>query len=242
MFAAPAAEKSPSSAKYRSFLELHAAHELGNEKTHVRVAVRMRAGRRVHRHAGHRRGEVGPVIEVEAAQVVLIGFALAAVLAHDQAGNGLEHLARAHHRTCIQLGSGDRSLAGSSGDAHEIRRRVLDVRDVSECARPGHDDVGAQRQRQRGVGRDRRAVRDRDRAPKHTEIEKPEGELGGPAGHIVESVCAGLVRGGRHLARVEHQIDRHARQACASLIEDAPGDPAGRLRAGVERDAEEKDG
>ena len=203
--------------------------------------MRVRARRRVHRNADDRCREVGSVIEIEATEVVLIRLALAAMLAHDQAGHGFEHLAGAHHRPGIQLGGGDGSLAGSRSNADEVGRGILDVRDVSEAAGPGDDDVGAQRQRHDRVGRDRRAARHRDGAPKHAEIEKPESELGAARRNRIESIAADVVGGGCQLLRVDDQVDRDARQHGASLIEDAPADAAGRLGVGVERDAEEND-
>ena len=132
MLAAPAAEKSPSSAKYRSLLELHAAHELGNEKADVRIAMRVRAGRRVDRHAGDRRREVRAVIEVEAAQVVLIRLALATVLAHDEARHRFEDFAGAHDRTLVELRRGDGALARRRRDAHEVCGRVFDIGDIAK--------------------------------------------------------------------------------------------------------------
>ena len=72
------------------------------------VAVR----RHVHRHARDRGCEVGPVIEVEAAQVVLVGLALAAVLADDDTRDGFEDFAGAHDRARVELPRGDRALAG----------------------------------------------------------------------------------------------------------------------------------
>ena len=49
----------------------------------------------VDRKAGDGLGEVEAVIEIESAKVVLVGFALAAVLADDEAGYRLEHFGRA---------------------------------------------------------------------------------------------------------------------------------------------------
>ena len=77
--------KIPLVGEVRSLLELHAAHELGNEKADVRIAVRVRTCRRIDRNTRDGRREVGSVIQVEAAQVVLIRLALATVLAHDEA-------------------------------------------------------------------------------------------------------------------------------------------------------------
>ena len=53
----------------RPLLVLNAADEFRNQKADVGVSVRVRTGRRIHRHTGDRRREVRPVIEVEAAQV-----------------------------------------------------------------------------------------------------------------------------------------------------------------------------
>ena len=57
----------------------------------------------------------------------------------------------AHHRPRLELRRRDRALAGRGRDADEILGGVLDVGDVAERGRAGHDDVGVQRQRQHGV-------------------------------------------------------------------------------------------
>ena len=95
-----------------------------------------------------RRREVGAVIEVEAAQVVLVGLALAAVLADDDAGHGLEHLAGPRHRArASSWRDGDCALARGLRHADEVLRRTL--RRSARFANvriPGHRDVGAQGQ------------------------------------------------------------------------------------------------
>ena len=92
--------------------------------------------------------EVGAVIEVEAAQEVLVGLALAAVLRDDDARHGLEHFAVAHERPLVELLRGDRALARRLRDADEILGRVLDVGEVGERPLAGHRHVGVQRQMQ----------------------------------------------------------------------------------------------
>jgi hypothetical protein len=57
----------------------------------------MRVAALVDRHAVHRGAQVGAVIEVEAAQVELIGLALAAMLADDQARHRFQHFAGTIH-------------------------------------------------------------------------------------------------------------------------------------------------
>src|SRR5262249_29525135 len=92
-------------------LELNTADELGNEKTGIGVPVRVRAGRRVDRHARDGRGEVGAVVEVEATEIVLIRLALATMLADDEPRYRLEHFARTHHGARRELSGRDGSLA-----------------------------------------------------------------------------------------------------------------------------------
>ena len=96
----------------RALRELDAARELGDEEVEIGIAVAVAVRRHVHRHASDRRREVGAVIEVEAAQVVLVGLALAAVLADDDARDGFEDFAGPHDRPRVELPRGDRALAG----------------------------------------------------------------------------------------------------------------------------------
>ena len=63
----------------------------------------MRVGALVDEHAVHRRAQVGPVVEVEAAQVELVRLALAAVLADDQPGNRLKHFSGPVNRSRFEL-------------------------------------------------------------------------------------------------------------------------------------------
>ena len=107
----------------RPLRELHAADELGDQEVEIRVAMAVAVRRHVHRHARDGRREVGAVIEVEAAQVVLVRLSLAAVLADDHARHGLEHFARAHDRPRVELPRRDRALARRLRDADEILRR-----------------------------------------------------------------------------------------------------------------------
>ncbi len=72
----------------------------------------MRVRRHIHRHAGDGGREVGAVIEIEAAQVILIRLSLAAVLTDDQARHRLQHFARAHDRPLLDLTRGHRALRG----------------------------------------------------------------------------------------------------------------------------------
>ena len=90
-----------------------AVDELGDQEVDVGVALAVGVRRHVDRHAVHVGREVGAVVEVEAAQEVLVGLAVAAVLRDDQPGHDLEHFAGR------RIG---RSRAGSRYDA--LARRL----------------------------------------------------------------------------------------------------------------------
>ena len=93
------------------------------------------------------------MIEVEATDVVLVGFAFAAVLTDDQARDGFEHFARTHDRTDLELRGGDRALARGRRDADQVLGRVLDVGDVPERRGARDDNVGSQRELQDDIAR-----------------------------------------------------------------------------------------
>ena len=60
-------------------------------------------GRHVDRHAVDLDGEIGAVVEIEAAQEILVGFAFAGMLGDDQAGHDLQRLAGARERHGVHL-------------------------------------------------------------------------------------------------------------------------------------------
>ena len=66
----------------------------------------------VDRHAVDRNGEIGAVIEVHAAQEILVGFALAAVLRDDQTRRALEQFTRPVIRPRLDLPACDGALTG----------------------------------------------------------------------------------------------------------------------------------
>ena len=65
-------------------------------------------------------GEVAAVVEVEAAQEVLVGLSVPRVLGDDQAGHGLQGLGRAQQGAVAQLGGGDGAFAGRIGNADQL--------------------------------------------------------------------------------------------------------------------------
>ena len=89
--------------------------------------------------------QIGAVVEIVAAQKILVGFALAGVLGHDQAGHGFQHFARPRHRTRVELFAGDGHLARHAGRAGRTRSRYSARRTPTGLA------AGAQRWTQRRV-------------------------------------------------------------------------------------------
>ncbi len=102
---------------------IQAVGDLGHEEVLVGIALAVGVGRPVHRHAVDEAGEIGAVIEVEAAQQVLVGLALAGVHRDHQARHALEQLADAEDRAKLDLLAGDRALAGRLGRAQQVRPR-----------------------------------------------------------------------------------------------------------------------
>jgi hypothetical protein len=88
------------------------------------VAVRVH----VHRDPVDAGREIRAVVEIEAAQEILVRLAVARVLGHDESGHGLQQFARAHDRSRLELRARDGALAGR---LHLADQRVFDG---------GHDD------------------------------------------------------------------------------------------------------
>ena len=85
--------------------------QLGDQEIDVGIALAVAVRAHVDRHAVDVDGKIGAVVEIEAAQEVLVGFALAAVLGDDEAGRRFQHLADAQRRNGIDLRAGHRQLA-----------------------------------------------------------------------------------------------------------------------------------
>ena len=72
----------------------------------------MAVGAHVDRHAIDGDGEIRAVVEIEAAQEILVGFAFAGMLRDDQSGSDFEEFAGARGRLCVDLRAGILLLAG----------------------------------------------------------------------------------------------------------------------------------
>ena len=131
----------------RAFLGIHPLHKLRDDGVHVRVALAMRVRRQVQRHAVDENGEVRAVVEIEAAQKILVGFAAAGVLRDDQAGKRLQNLSRAKKRTILEFLCAYRYLASGTGDSDQVIRAALHV---DGGAHGAHSQRDAQRGRRLG--------------------------------------------------------------------------------------------
>ncbi|MGC4090801.1 MAG: hypothetical protein QM756_23595 [Polyangiaceae bacterium] len=101
-------------------LVLDALHQLGNEEIQVQVAVAVAVGGQVDGHAVDGDGKVGAVVQVEAPQEILVGFAVPGMLGDDEAGYRFQHLRRAQQGAVLQLPGRHRADAGGIGDADQV--------------------------------------------------------------------------------------------------------------------------
>jgi len=152
------------------------------------------------------------VIEIESPEIVLIGFTLAAMLTDDHARHGLEHLARPHDRPRIELGGRHRALTCSRCDSDEVLSRVVDVRDVSERARAGDNDIGIQGERQDGIGHRTAHRNNVQRSARHAEVEQAKRDLRRAGRYVVELIPPFVICGRRKLGSPNDQVNGDARQ------------------------------
>ena len=113
--------------------DIQSADGFGDEPVEIGVALTMRVGRQIDRYVVPKRREVGAVIEIPAAQVILIGLAGVGVHDRHQAGRRFEDFAGARDRPGINVLAGNRHLArhawrhhraaGDVGSAGLIGRR-----------------------------------------------------------------------------------------------------------------------
>jgi hypothetical protein len=105
--------------------------QLGDEEVEVRIPLAVRVRRHVDRHPLDARLEIGAVIEVEAANEVLVGLSIARVLRDDEPGNRLEQLAFAQERAQTQVRPTDAPLGGCGRYARQVVRtaRYVDGRE-----------------------------------------------------------------------------------------------------------------
>jgi hypothetical protein len=71
----------------RSLADIHRPDQFGDEKIDVSITLPVAVSGHVDGHSVDRNGKISAVIEIEAAQEILVGFAFAGVLGDDQAGH-----------------------------------------------------------------------------------------------------------------------------------------------------------
>ena len=103
--------------KVRPLAVIDARDQFRYQERQVGIALAMRMGRHVDRHAGEIDGKVGTVIQVEPAQEILVGLAVAAMLRDDHARHEFEHFAGPQHRPGLDAFGSHAALAGCVGAA-----------------------------------------------------------------------------------------------------------------------------
>ena len=83
----------------------------------------MTVGTQVPRHAIHERGEIGAVVELHAAQEVLVGLVAARVLRGEEAGHHLEQFSHPKQRAHGEIGAARLALAGRRNWPGQDRQR-----------------------------------------------------------------------------------------------------------------------
>ena len=96
-----------------------AIDRFGDQPVHVEIPLAVAMRSEVPRHAIDDAGEVRAVVELDAAQEILVGLAATRVLRGDQARHYLEQLGNPQQRAHRQVGAADRALAGRDGGADQ---------------------------------------------------------------------------------------------------------------------------
>jgi hypothetical protein len=96
----------------RAFAVVQGADQFGDHEIEIGIALAMPMGAHVDRHVVECDVDIGAVIEVEAAQEILVGLPLSAVLGGDQSRHDLEHFADSRSRLLLNLLPGDNTLRG----------------------------------------------------------------------------------------------------------------------------------
>ena len=101
----------------RAFFVINPFHKFRDDDVHVGVTLAMRVRRQVQRHSIQVVCEVSAVVEVEAAQEILVRLSAAGVLGDDHSRHGFHDFPVAQNRAVGQLRRASRPLRGGIGDA-----------------------------------------------------------------------------------------------------------------------------
>ena len=93
------------------------------------------------------------MVEIEAAQEILVGLAIAAVLCGDEAGHDFEHFGRTRQRTILDLLAGDEPGGRGVGLRQRVGIDVLGNMDGTELdgRQPARETGGYRSEQQRGA-------------------------------------------------------------------------------------------
>ena len=112
--------------KIWAFAHIHGVDRFRHQPVQVRISLPVRMGTQVDGYVIDTDRHVGAVIEIVAPQKILVGFAFAAVLAHDEPRDSLENFAWARDRARVERFTGNRGLARHArlalGSRTHIRR------------------------------------------------------------------------------------------------------------------------
>ena len=145
---------------------------LGDDEVQIGEALPVGVAHRVDRRAVDEEGDVGPVVQVEAAQEVLLRLAAAGVLHGEEPGDRLEHALRAEARAEAELRLPRRRLGG--GEVLLRGAVAVDV-DVNRVERsPVSPSVGARDRPCIGVLRPRRSRAEEEDDRHHRREERAE--------------------------------------------------------------------
>jgi len=84
-----------------SLADVDRTDQFGNEEIQVGISLTVRVGAHIDRHLVDGDCEIGTVVEIEPAQEVLVGLAVAAVLGDDQARNDFKRFRRPGERPVV---------------------------------------------------------------------------------------------------------------------------------------------
>ena len=207
----------------------------------------MGVGRHVHRRSRDPGGEVGAVIDVEAAHVVLVGLAFAAVLADDDAGHGLEDLTRSIDRPLLDLLRRDDSYGARLGQAQETVDGLVELRQVPEGTPARHQHVGGQSDAERRLDADTPAFWHFNRAHGRGKGRQPEIHLIAAGRQLPDRDAAPGIRrrGTVECARHRVHADGHAGEdvpvfVSGQALEATEGPGIGDRRGGEENAKNER--
>ena len=137
-----------------------AADQLRHQEVEIHVALAVCMADHIGRHAHHRRREIAAMVEIEAAQEVLVGLAVAGVLGNDHAGDGFQRFCRPQQGAVGQLPAADGPFGGAVGNAGQVLFAAADG-DLLQCRQTagvgkvaggeGQRDQGAPERRGLGV-------------------------------------------------------------------------------------------